>query len=111
MNNASIVKRLLVPALAALLLLPATTYAAADVVPIGDVSFNVNQSLSDNLRRLSGKRIRVTLNSGIQLTGTVRDIGNDLVHLEKIENRDFFDALIRIDSINAIDTRFRKVLR
>lgn len=85
--------------------------AGPNVVPIDDVSYNVNVRLTDNLRTLMGKRIHVSLNSGKEITGTVRDIGNQLVHLEKIEGRDYFDALIRVDSINAVDTRFRKVER
>lgn len=41
----------------------------------------------------------------------VKDIGNQLVHLEKLEGKEFFDALIRTEEICAIETRFRTMQR
>jgi len=72
------------------------------------VSYNVNTSLAENLKSLTGKRVSLTLNSGNTLTGFVKEVGKDLVHLEKLQGKDYFDALIRIETISAIDTRFRK---
>jgi hypothetical protein len=50
----------------------------------------------------------VTLNSGKTFTGNVKDVGNHLLHLEKLEGKEYFDALIVIQDISAVDTRFRK---
>jgi hypothetical protein len=33
------------------------------------------------------------------------------MHLEKLDGKDYFDALLRIDNISAIDTRFRDIQR
>jgi hypothetical protein len=71
------------------------------------VSYNVNGSVADNLKSCIGKKVSVTLNSGKGFTGTVKEVGNHLVHVEKLEGKEYFDALILIEHIEAIDTRFR----
>lgn len=70
-------------------------------------SYNVNSSMTDNLKALTGKKVSIHLTGGKTLTGVVKEVGNGLVHLEKIEGREFFDALVHIGSIEALDTRFR----
>jgi hypothetical protein len=97
---------------AAILLMPlATAGAASNLVAVEGVSYNVDASLADNLTTLIGKKVYVTLESGKTLTGFVKAVGNHLLHLEKLAGKDYFDALIRIERIGAIDTRFREVKR
>ncbi len=91
--------------------LPADVEAKAKVVAIEGVSYNVNSSLVDNLRALVGRKIYVTLDSGKTLAGFLNEVGDHLIHLEKLDGREFFDALIRIEDISAIETRFRKLQR
>jgi hypothetical protein len=81
--------------------------AQPKVVGVEGVSYNPNASMADNLKSLTGKRVVVTLNSGKAFTGNVKEVGNHLVHLEKLEGKEYFDALILIQDISAIDTRFR----
>jgi small nuclear ribonucleoprotein (snRNP)-like protein len=85
--------------------------AKAKVAAIEGMRYNVSASLQDNLKSLIGKRVYVTLDSGKTLAGFVKEVGNNLVHLEKLEGKDFFDALIRIEDINAIDVKFRDFQR
>ena len=92
-------------------ILPAEAEAKSEVVAIEGVSYNVNSSLADNLKSLVGKKVCVSLDSGKTLTGIVKKVGNHLIHLEKLEGKDFFDALLRIEDISAISTRFRKIQR
>jgi len=94
-----------------ILLLPMDAEAKTKVATIEGISYNVNSSLTDNLKSLVGKRVSATLNSGKTFTGLVKEVGNHLVHLKKIEGKEYFDALIRIEDISAIDARFRKSLR
>lgn len=82
--------------------------AEAKVVSIEGVSYNVNASVGDNVKMLVGKKVYVSLNSGQTYAGVIKIVGSQLVHLEKIEARDFNDALIRLKDIIAIDTAFRK---
>lgn len=69
--------------------------------------FNVNAAMADNLKALVGKRVTVTLDSGKTFTGIVKAVGERLLHLEKLEGKEFFDALINLESIRAVDTRVR----
>jgi len=96
-------------AAAALVCLPAAGLAGAVQVP--GVSYNVNASLPDNLKSLVGKKVYVSLDSGTTFAGTVKQVGEHLLHLEKLDGKDFFDALIRLEDIAAIDTRFRELQR
>jgi len=79
----------------------------AGVVPLEGIKYDVNFSLEENLKMFVGKKVYITLDSGKTLAGIVKDTGTHLLWLEKLEGKEFFDALIRIDTINAIDTRFR----
>ena len=90
-----------------MLTLPAGVQAQPKVVSVEGVSYNVGSSMEDNLKALAGKKVAVTLASGKTITGMVKEVGGHLVHLEKLEGKEYFDALIRIDNISAIDTKFR----
>jgi len=79
---------------------------ATSVVALEGVSYKVELSMTDNLKLFVGKRINVTLASGSSFEGKVKDVGQDLVHIERLNEADFNDALIRIDAIVAIDTKF-----
>jgi small nuclear ribonucleoprotein (snRNP)-like protein len=71
------------------------------------IKYLVNASIADNLKSLLGKQVYVTLDSGKTFAGFVKEVGNHLLHLEKLQDKDYFDALIKIENISAIDTRFR----
>ena len=96
---------------ATILMLPAGADAKSEVVAIEGVSYNVNSSLADNLKSLVGKKVYVSLDSGQTFVGFVKEVGNHLMHLEKLEGKDYFDALLRLENIIAIDTRFRDIQR
>jgi len=87
--------------------------AAAEtrVVFIEGARYDVTCSLRDNLKSLVGKKVYVTLNSGKTFAGFIKEVGDHLLHLEKLDGKDYFDALIRVEDIGAIDTRFRDVQR
>ncbi len=80
---------------------------ARSVVPIEGSNFDISLSLIDNLKNYMGKNVFIHLKSGKTLQGNVKAIGNNLVHLEKLNGKDFYDALINIEEINAIEAKFR----
>ena len=90
-----------------------TQYAAAGpkVSAVEGMNYNVNFSLTDNLKSLKGKTVTVTLDSGKSFSGAVKEVGNHLLHLEKLSGKEYYDALINIEDISAIDARFRTVVR
>ncbi len=81
--------------------------AVSQVVAQEGVKFEVLQSMRDNLKMFIGKNIYVNLKSGKTYQGVLKAVGDHFIHLEKISERNFFDALIRIDDINAIEAQFR----
>jgi len=87
------------------LLFSAELYAQT---PVEGVALATNTTLAANLKSLSGKRVTLYLKSGASLGGIVKSVGEHLVHLEKLDNnRDFYDALVSMEQIAAIDTRAR----
>jgi small nuclear ribonucleoprotein (snRNP)-like protein len=91
--------------------LPKDVTANSKVVAIEGMSYSVNSSLADNLKSLVGKKVSVTIVSGKTLSGFVKEVGMHLIHLEKLEGKDYFDALIRIENISAIEAMFRNYQR
>ena len=87
--------------------LPKEAVAKSKVVAIEGINYNVNSSLADNLKSLVGKKVSVTIVSGKTISGFVKEVGIHLIHLEKLEGKDYFDALIRIENISAIEAMFR----
>ncbi len=93
------------------LTLPSGAEAKMKIEPIEGMSYNAEASLAENLKSLVGKKVTVTINSGSTFTGSVKTVGAHLVHLEKLVGKEYFDALIRIENIAAIDTMFRQPKR
>ncbi len=71
------------------------------------VQFNVNTSMMENLALLKGKNVTVYLTSGQTITGVVTNAKGNLLHLGKLSQKEFYDALISIDRISAIEMRAR----
>lgn len=83
----------------------------AKVAPVVGAAYNVGSALMDNLKQLTGQRASLILSSGKVFTGTIKEVGQHLVHLEKLQGKEYFDALIRIEDVSAVEIRFRKPQR
>jgi hypothetical protein len=97
--------------LVTILFLPIQAEAKSNVVGVERVNYKINYSLANNLKSLVGKKVSVTLDSGKAFSGLIKEVGDHLIHLEKLDSKEYFDALIRIEDISAIDTRFRTIER
>jgi hypothetical protein len=71
------------------------------------VQFNAAASLADNLTALKGKPVTVTLAGGQTVSGIVKDVSAGLLHLEKLSQKEFYDALVILDKIASIEARVR----
>jgi small nuclear ribonucleoprotein (snRNP)-like protein len=91
-----------------LFILPHAAIAKSKPTPIEGVGYQVTASMKDNIKPLVGKKVYIHLDSGTTLSGYIKEVGDHLIHLEKLDRKDFFDALIKIDHIIAIDAQFRK---
>ena len=77
------------------------------ITALEGVKFDNAASLADNIKTFAGRDVFVHLRSGKAIQGYVKSVGNGLLHLEKLAGRDFYDALIRIEDISAIEAKFR----
>jgi len=55
-----------------------------------------------------GKRVTVRTRSSQELTGVVRDVTPRLVHLGALSGRDFFDAVVALDAVEAVIVRTKE---
>ena len=84
-----------------------TAAQARSAVAVEGASFNVSGSVNDNLKMYARKDVVIHLRSGKTFQGYVKSIGNHFIHLEKLADKDFYDALIRVEDISAIEAKFR----
>lgn len=61
-------------------------------------------TVRDTLQAQQGKRATVRVD-GEELTGTVQAVGAQTVQLGELAGKEFFDATVRLDSIDAVIVR------
>jgi len=60
------------------------------------------------LKDLSGKRVTLHLRGGgVELTGKLTVVGDNTLQLSQLANKEFFDAIVAIDTIAAVEVRNR----
>ncbi len=82
------------------LIMPLVTMA--DALKVGQ-----NDTIISSLEKQKGKRVSVKLSSGVEMTGTVGVVNNSVMHLGALAGKEFFDAVINIDNIEAIVVRVK----
>lgn len=78
--------------------------------PVGgpDVVIHNHTSLIEFLRAQQGRNITILLTSGQSVTGTVRLVGNHLVHLTHLSGKSYFDAVIPVEQVSSVEFRARQ---
>lgn len=93
-------------ALATLLTAAALTWAAAPATA-AELRVGANDSVQSVLASQKGARVSVRLRSGQELTGVVREVGSRVVHLGALSGREFFDAVVPLEAVDAVLVRTR----
>ncbi len=86
----------LVPALAAGLSLLSLSAVAKD------------EAMVSILKDRNGKKVTVVLQSGTELSGKVKDVGNNTLTLSELSGKELFDAVVDLDDISAVQFRARE---
>ena len=75
----------------------------------GAVALDASKSVRDNLKSIQAakKGVEVVLKGGKSYRGQVGAVGDDAVVLTQLEGREFFDALIDLDEVAALEVRAR----
>jgi hypothetical protein len=100
-------KRMTAVVLAALMILTAALSVEALA---GEAGFEIRGSdtIGSVLERHVGKRVELKLASGESVSGTVGKVEQLVVHVERLVGKDFYDAVVRIDGIDAVVFRARE---
>lgn len=72
-----------------------------------DLALSPSDTTHSVILAQKGKRVTLRLRSGQELTGLVRDASDRLVVLGALAGRELFDAIIPIDSVEALIVRVR----
>jgi hypothetical protein len=64
-------------------------------------------TVRDLLSKQVGKTVTLRLHGGEELSGKVQTVGGELLVLSPVSGRDFFDAAVRLDAIQAVLVRVR----
>jgi len=74
-----------------------------------EAKFEIKASagIADILKDRIGKRTAIRTQSGEDIEGTVVTVGNSVVHVTNLAGKEFYDAVISIDRINAVIIRVR----
>jgi hypothetical protein len=94
-------KRMISALLVALALACAATAQAQLQVGASDTVESV-------LRAQKDKRVTLRLRSGQEMTGTVRASNNRVVQLAALSGREFFDAVVPLEAIDAVLVRTKE---
>ena len=84
------------------------TLATAQVGLAQELRVGANDTVQTVLAAQKGKRVTVRVRSGQELTGTVRDVSGKLVHIGAVSGREFFDAVVPLESIDAVLVRTKE---
>ena len=72
------------------------------------IAIKAGDTIQKVLEDRTGKRVTLRLQGGEELTGKVRTVTKELVHLGELSGREFFDAVLEVSRISAVIVRTRE---
>ena len=86
----------------------AAVIAAAVAPAWGQEALSAAGSIKDALKKLgAGKPVEIVLEGGKSYKGKLGAVGEDTVLVTEISGKEFYDALIDLDAIAAVEVRAR----
>jgi hypothetical protein len=85
----------------------AATLAWSAAAPAADLRIT-NVDTIESVLRAQKARVTVRLRSGQELTGAVRSVDSRLLHLGSLTGREFFDAVVPLEAIEAVIVRTKE---
>ena len=83
-------------------------FACASVASGAEVKLGANDTLQSVLAAQKGSRITVRLRSGQEFAGVVRESNSRVVQLGALGGKEFFDAVIPLDAVEAVFFRTKE---
>ena len=86
-----------------------STALACTAAPAASAELRVaaTDSVESVLAAQKDKRVTVRLRSGQEITGTVRNVTGKLVQLGAVTGKEFFDAVVPLEAVEAVLVRTR----
>ena len=88
-----------------LLAVIATSFLLTLPAQAQELAVTANDSLQQVLAARKGKPVTVRLSGGQELTGVLREVTGKLVVLGAISGREFFDAAVPLEKVEAVLVR------
>jgi hypothetical protein len=89
-------------------LLAASMLCFSAAAPAQEAKISSSDTIETVVAGHKGKRVTLRLESGEELTGVVRDSSKKLVVLGALSSREFFDAVIDLDKVEAVIVRTKQ---
>ena len=84
------------------------TLLAAGPAAAQEVKVGASDSFESLISAQKGKRVTLRTRSGGELTGVVRAVTPRYVHLGALAGRDFFDAVVSLETLEAVIVRTKE---
>ena len=81
---------------------------AAAPASAAEVRVGANDTVQSVLAAHKGARVSVRVRSGQELTGVVREVNGRVVHLGTLSGREFFDAVVPLEAVDAVLVRTKE---
>ena len=82
--------------------------ACVTAAPAAEVKLGANDTLQSVLAAQKGTRVTVRLRSGQEFAGIVRESNSRVVQLGSLGGKEFFDAVIPLDAVEAVFFRTKE---
>lgn len=73
----------------------------------GEPAFKAGETLHKVLEDQMGKRVTVRLLAGEELTGKVKNVSKELVHLGELAGKEYYDAVVDMNKVSAVIVRVK----
>ena len=67
-----------------------------------------NDTIQSVLTAQKGSRVTVRVRSGQDITGVVRDVNQRVVQIGAVSGREFFDAVVALEAVDAVFVRTKE---
>jgi hypothetical protein len=89
-------------------LFAAALACAAVPATAAELKVGANDTVQSVLTAAKGSRATVRLRSGQELTGVVREVNARVVQLGAVTGREFFDAVVPLEAVDAVLIRTKE---
>jgi hypothetical protein len=72
-----------------------------------DLTIKPGDTVQKVLEDQKGKRVTVRLLAGEELTGKVKNVSKELLHLGELAGKEFYDAIVDMNKVSAIIVRVK----